>query len=82
MYSRTCFSSDSRYRVTAGENSTPGAIIDFYLAAAPKGETTIEILDSTGKRVRKYSSAKPKEPDEPLDADDEKPKKKSNRKLA
>jgi len=61
--------------VITGENPPPGAVIDYYLKAAPKGETTIEILDSTGKRVRKYSSAKLLEPEEPLDPDDEKPKK-------
>jgi len=58
-----------------GENPPPGAVIDFYLKAAPKGETAIEILDASGKRVRKYSSAKLPDPDEPPDPDDEKQKK-------
>ncbi len=58
-----------------GQNPPAGAIIDFYLAAEPKGETTIEILDGNGRRVRKYSSEKIDEPEAPLDPEDEKPKK-------
>jgi len=39
------------------EYPNPGAMIDYYLAAAPSGEVTLEILDGTGKLVRKFSSA-------------------------
>jgi len=34
-----------------------GAQIDYYLAAAPSAEITLEILDDSGKLVRKFSSA-------------------------
>jgi hypothetical protein len=34
-----------------------GAMIDYYLASAPEGEITMEILDAGGKVVRKFSSA-------------------------
>ncbi|MGC2195675.1 MAG: hypothetical protein WA628_13435 [Terriglobales bacterium] len=61
--------------VLAGQNPPPGAIIDFFVKAAPKGETTIEILDGQGQTIRKYSSQKIETPDEPLDPDDKKPEK-------
>ena len=35
---------------------TPGAMINYYLSSAPAGDITLEILDSTGKVVRKFSS--------------------------
>jgi hypothetical protein len=34
----------------------PGAMIDYYLASAPPGEIQMEILDASGKIVRKFSS--------------------------
>lgn len=40
----------------AGKNPPAGAIIDYSFASAPDGEVTLEILDSAGKLVRKYSS--------------------------
>ena len=40
----------------AGENPPDGAIIDYYLAHAPSGPVTLDIVDSTGKAVRHYSS--------------------------
>ncbi len=40
----------------AGENPPTGAIIDFSLNAIPAREVTLEILDSAGKLVRKFSS--------------------------
>ncbi len=61
--------------VLTGQNPPPGGVIYFWLKTLPKGETTIEILDSTGKVVRKYSSAKTKLPDEPLNPEDKKPEK-------
>jgi photosystem II stability/assembly factor-like uncharacterized protein len=39
------------------EYPTPGAMIDYYLAGAPSGDITLEILDGAGKPVRKFSSA-------------------------
>ncbi len=42
----------------AGQNPPDGAIIDYWLSA-PAGEVTLEILDSGGKLVRKYSSTDP-----------------------
>jgi len=43
----------------AGKNPPDGAILDYYLAAAASGPVTLEILDSTGATVRRYSSADP-----------------------
>jgi photosystem II stability/assembly factor-like uncharacterized protein len=40
----------------AGKNPPAGAIIDYSLQSVP-GELTLEILDSAGKLVRKYSSS-------------------------
>jgi photosystem II stability/assembly factor-like uncharacterized protein len=40
----------------AGKNPPPGAIIDYSFTSVPAGVVTLEILDSTGKLVRKYSS--------------------------
>ncbi|HYL78174.1 MAG TPA: hypothetical protein VEU96_28420 [Bryobacteraceae bacterium] len=34
-----------------------GAMIDYYLASAPSGDITLEILDGAGQLVRKFSSA-------------------------
>ena len=52
-------------------------MIDFFLKDAPKAdtETKLEILDASGKTIRKYSSAETKPLDEPLDPDDKKPEK-------
>jgi hypothetical protein len=35
----------------------PGAMIDYYLASAPGGEITLDVLDGSGKVVRKFTSA-------------------------
>jgi photosystem II stability/assembly factor-like uncharacterized protein len=61
--------------VLAGENPPPGAVIYYHLKSVPKGDLIIDILDSGGKTIRHYSSARVIEPDEPLDPDAEKPKK-------
>jgi len=61
--------------ILVGENPPPGAVIYYYLKEAPKGELTIEILDSSNKVVRKYSSVKTQELEEPPDPDDKKPEK-------
>jgi photosystem II stability/assembly factor-like uncharacterized protein len=39
------------------ENRPFGAIIDYYLEAAPSGPVTLEILDPAGHTVRRFSSA-------------------------
>ena len=52
--------------VPAGENPPDGAMIDYALAANASGAVTIEITDSMGKLVRKYSSADPIEPIDPM----------------
>ena len=60
-----------------GQNPPAGAVIYFSLKDAPKEvtETKLEILDSSGKTIRKYSSAETKRLDEPPDPDDKKPEK-------
>jgi len=58
---------------TAGQNPPPGAVIYFAVKEKPKG-ATIEILDSAGKLVRRYTSTELEPLDEPLDPDDDKPK--------
>jgi photosystem II stability/assembly factor-like uncharacterized protein len=48
----------------AGKNPPDGAIIDYYLAAAASSPVTLEILDSAGTTVRRYTST-----DSPLPMD-------------
>jgi hypothetical protein len=50
----------------AGENPPDGAVIDYYLQSASSSSVTLEIKDSTGKTVRKYSSADKPEPVDPM----------------
>jgi photosystem II stability/assembly factor-like uncharacterized protein len=52
-------------RRPVGDNPPPGAIIDYYLKSEPKGEITLDILDSTGKIVRHLSSKEKKEGEQP-----------------
>jgi hypothetical protein len=40
----------------AGENPPVGAVIDYWIAEEPRGEVTLEILDSRRELVRRYSS--------------------------
>ena len=61
--------------ILVGQNPPLGAVIYYYLKAAPKAETTIEILNGAGSVVRKYSSNKLQPLDEPLAPDDKKPEK-------
>ena len=68
-------SDEERKSVIAGQNPPPGAVVYYYLKNAPKGETTIEILDSAGTVVRKYSSNKIEPVEEPRNPDDKKPEK-------
>ena len=60
-----------------GQNPPSGAIIYYQLKEAPKKdtETKIEILDASGKVIRKYSSAETAPLEEPLLPDDKKPEK-------
>ena len=51
--------------IPAGENPPSGALIDYYLST-PADEVTIEILDSNGELVRRFSTNQgtpPKQPD-------------------
>jgi photosystem II stability/assembly factor-like uncharacterized protein len=43
--------------VSGGTNPPDGAIIDYYLASVAQGPVTLEIIDSSGEVVRRYSSA-------------------------
>jgi photosystem II stability/assembly factor-like uncharacterized protein len=40
----------------AGQNPADGAIIDYALGEAATGPVTIEIMDATGRPIRRYSS--------------------------
>jgi photosystem II stability/assembly factor-like uncharacterized protein len=53
------FPPEDAYR-TAGHSA---AVIPFYLKEAPKGELTLEILDSAGKQINRYSSRSAAEAD-------------------
>ena len=48
--------------IPAGKNPPDGAILDFYLASAPQGEVTLEILDAKNQVVRRFSTADPAPP--------------------
>lgn len=48
-------------RQFAGENPSSGAVIRYYLKSEPEEDITLEILDSQGKLVRKFSSRKPRD---------------------
>jgi photosystem II stability/assembly factor-like uncharacterized protein len=50
----------------AGENPPDGAVIDYYLQSAASSPVTLEIKDSAGKTVRKYSSAEKPAPPDPM----------------
>jgi photosystem II stability/assembly factor-like uncharacterized protein len=50
----------------AGENPPDGAVIDYYLQSATSDPVTLEIKDSTGKTIRKYSSADKPDPIDPM----------------
>ncbi len=42
--------------VSAGENPPAGAILYYYLKSPAQGEVTLEVLDASGKTIRRYSS--------------------------
>ncbi len=54
---------DSRHPV--GENPPAGALIDYVLKTAPKGELTIDILDAQGQSIRHLSSTRNTKPVQP-----------------
>src|SRR5579863_1116188 len=60
-----------------GQNPPAGAVIYYSLKDVPKAdtETKIEILDASGKVIRKYSSAEFATLEEPRDPDDKKQEK-------
>ena len=72
---RLHYADDVPKPILVGENPPPGAVIYYSLKEAPKGELSIEILDASGSVIRKYSSNKLTELDEPLGPDDKKPEK-------
>jgi hypothetical protein len=49
----------------ASPNPPDGAILDYYLGPNTSGPVTLEILDSAGALVRRYSSTDPEEPIDP-----------------
>ncbi len=61
--------------ILVGQNPPPGAIIYYFLKDKPRGEVTVEILDSSGATIRRYSSSKLEQLDEPPDPEDKKPEK-------
>lgn len=61
--------------ILVGQNPPAGAIFYYYLKSVPKGEMTIEISDASGNVVRRYSSSKTQELDEPPSPNDKKPEK-------
>ena len=50
----------------AGQNPPDGAMLDYFLPAAPSGPVKLEVLDAQGKLVRGFLSTDRAEPDEPL----------------
>jgi len=52
-------------RRPVGANPPAGAILDYYFAAKPKGEVTLQILDARGKVLRTLSSVEKKEEEQP-----------------
>jgi photosystem II stability/assembly factor-like uncharacterized protein len=49
-----------------GENPPDGAVIDYYLGSDSAGPVTLEIRDAAGQIVRRYSSADPVPPIDPM----------------
>jgi photosystem II stability/assembly factor-like uncharacterized protein len=45
-----------------GGNPPNGAVIDFYLKSAPNGPAVLDIVDSSGKVVRHFSTERPPQP--------------------
>ncbi|HZD30537.1 MAG TPA: glycoside hydrolase, partial [Candidatus Angelobacter sp.] len=49
----------------SGQNPPDGAIFNYYLGSNATNEVTLEVLDSSGKLVRRFSSADPVPPPDP-----------------
>jgi len=64
MY-RTYFAEFYDRHQPVGENPQHGAVISYYFKSAPKGEVTLQIIDSQGTVVREFSSVDKKEPETP-----------------
>jgi photosystem II stability/assembly factor-like uncharacterized protein len=64
------------WRMPSLPNPPPGAVIDYYLAGNASGPVTLDIMDSSGKLVRHFSSADPEKPLDPgkLDVPDSWPR--------
>src|SRR5271166_6235520 len=43
----------------AGQNPPDGAIVDYYLKSAATGPVTLEVMDTAGKLVRRFSTTDP-----------------------
>jgi photosystem II stability/assembly factor-like uncharacterized protein len=43
----------------ASPNPPDGAVLDYFLKSAPRGEVTLDLLDGKGNRIRHYSSNQP-----------------------
>ena len=52
--------------VPAGQNPPDGAILNYYLNSSSSRPVTLEIADSSGKTVRRFSSADPLPPPNPM----------------
>ncbi len=50
----------------SGPNPPDGAVLDYYLQSAASGPVTLEVRDSAGKTIRKFSSADKLEPIDPM----------------
>jgi len=51
--------------VPAGQNPPDGAILNYYLKSAASGPVSLEITDSSGRTVRRFSSTDPLPPPNP-----------------
>jgi hypothetical protein len=60
-------------RQPVGENPPSGATIYYYFPTSPKGVVALEILDASGKVVRRYSNEEKKEADTPPEWPDQTP---------
>ncbi len=45
-----------------GQNPPDGAVIDYYLGSAPAREVSLEIVDSAGQRIRRFTNHDPVRP--------------------
>jgi photosystem II stability/assembly factor-like uncharacterized protein len=64
---RLHYPDDVDARRPVGEDPPRGALIDYYLKAAPSGPVTLDILDASGAVVRHLSSARPGRAEQPAE---------------